>query len=557
MPGMTAGHAVVEVLAKDGVEYVFGVVGSTFLEILDGLHGREDIRFIGVRHEQSAAFMADGYARASGNPGVCMATSGPGATNLVTGISASYMAHSPVLAIIGSPPTGSVHRDSFQEIDHVSLFRPITKASLNIPAAKRVPELLRHALRVATSGKMGPVFVEVPRDVLGEDAGEVELLSPEAYRPEQRLEGALPLVEEAARLLKEARAPRIIAGGGVNWSQAGQEVVRLAELLSIPMVTAYARNDAVPNDHPLYIGPLGRAGSPEAAEAIRSADVILAVGTRLSEFTTFYDHRYIPEEARIIQIEIDPKEIGRNYPVAVGILGDAEAVVARLLRVLEGAVKEGPNEERLGYARDLREKRRQRWQGEAQSPSTPIKAYQVYHEMRKVLPEGVAILVDAGAACARAYDRVVMNRPRSFFSPLDLGCLGFSFPTALGVKMADPGRTVVSVNGDGGFLFNAQELETAVRCQIPVVAIVMNNNSWGSEKAYQKEYYQGRFVGADITNPRFDQLARLFGAQGFYAQHLDQVGDVLQAAIGSGQPAVVEIPVDPEDLPPPLGIPGR
>ena len=346
MAKMTAGRAVVEALRAEGVRYVFGVVGSTFLDVLDAMYDQADIQFVGVRHEQGGAFMADGFARASGLPGVCLVTNGPGATNLITGVYAAYVGHSPVIAISGGPAREVVYRDAFQEVDQVSLFRPITKHAMTVNKAERIPEIFRHAFRMAMSGKKGPVFIDIPRDLLNQQTIDGEFPSPLTYRLSHRPPGDPALIKQAADQLKRARRPLIIAGGGVNHSDAARQVLELSDLLSIPMITGYGRNDAVPNDHPLYVGPLGRAGSPEAAELCVRADLILAAGTRLSNFTTFYDNRYISHEAKIVQIEIDEKEIGRNYPVAVGIQGDVGAVLDAMVGQLRREGAEGRDSRR-------------------------------------------------------------------------------------------------------------------------------------------------------------------------------------------------------------------
>jgi acetolactate synthase-1/2/3 large subunit/sulfoacetaldehyde acetyltransferase len=546
---MSAGQAVVETLRAEKVRYIFGVVGSAYLEIMDAMYGLEDLEFVGTRHEQGAAFMALGYAHASGRPGVCMATNGPGATNLLTGVAGAYLTHAPMVALIGGISQDHMSRGSFQEIDHVGVFRPVTKDAVLVPYASRIPDLLRQAFRTATSGKMGPVVVDIPRDIQNDPNVEVDIYSPGEYRPTQNPPGDPELVRKAALLLKEARMPVIVVGGGVKLSGAHREAVALAELLGAPMVASYGRVDGVPNDHPLYLGGLGRAGAPEAAEAVQQADAILALGTRLSHFTTFYDHRYIRQGTRIVQIEIDQEELGRHYPVEVGILGDAKATARSLIQALEEAGGSAGRESRLNLAAQLREKRRKRLGAEAPIPGTPIKPQHVYHELRKSYPKDAITILDAGSVSGFAYDRLDFLQPNTLHCPLDLGCIGISYPMALGVKMACPDRPVISINGDGGFLMNVQELETAVRWNIPVVAIVMNNNSWASEKAYQKYFYGERYIEADITNPRLDKLMELFGGRGFYVDRAQDLPLALDEALKAGVPALIEIPTDPNELP--------
>ena len=545
MPAMSAGQAVVEALRLEGVRYIFGVVGSCYVEVLDALYGRSDIRFLGVRHEQVAAHMADGYARAGGLPGVCMATNGPGATNLVTGVASAYVNHAPMLVITGAPMISQMLRDSFQELDQLTLFRPVTKAQIQIQRGDRVPELIRHAFRVAMAGKKGPVLVDLPRDMLNETA-EMTLIPPERYRWVQHDAGDAALAQRAAEVLRQAKSPVVIAGGGVIWSDAQPEVLAVAERLTAAIVTSYGRNDAVPHDHPLVLGALGRAGSAEAAEAVRSADVILAVGTRLAHFTTFFDHRFIPPQAKIIQIEVDEKELGRHYPLEVGILGDAKAVLGGILSQLGHQPRA---EGRFAAIQQLGQRRQQRLATAGASDMLPLKPQRVYRDLREVLPRNTIVTLDAGAAASHAYNQLDFYEPRTFITPGDLGCVGAGFPTALGAKLARPERPVVCLCGDGGFLMTSQDLETAVRERIAVVSVVMTNNCWGSEKAYQKYFFNERYVGSDFTNPRFDEYARLFGAQGWRVEKPEGLRPALEKALAATVPTVVEIPIDPDELP--------
>ena len=299
------------------------------------------------------------------------------------------------------------------------------------------------------------------------------------------------------------------------------------------------------------MGPLGRAGSAEAAAACRRADVLLVVGSRLGNFTTFYDDRYIQPATRIVQIDIDSRDLGRTYPVAVAIQADAGGTLAALRAALGRAGMARTSDEWRHEIGDLRTKRHARLVAERNLASSPLKPQRVYAELRGALPPETIVALDAGAAPAYGYDRLHFSRPRTFLTPLDLGTLGFALPAALGAKLARPEAPVLAIHGDGGFLMNVQELETAVRHGINAVTLVMNNNAWGSEKAYQKHFYNERYVGADLGNPRFDRLAELFGARGYYVEHPDQIGDVVRSALGAGAPAVIEIPIDPNEFPAP------
>jgi acetolactate synthase-1/2/3 large subunit/sulfoacetaldehyde acetyltransferase len=428
----------------------------------------------------------------------------------------------------------------------------VTKLAVQVNQPERIAETLRAALRTAMSGRRGPVLVEIPRDVLGAPVAEAAVLAPEQYRATHAPPAHPEAIREASRLLARAQRPLLLVGGGVNWAEAGDLVVRLAEQHGIPMITAYGRNDAVPNGHPLYVGPLGRAGSPEAAAACRRADLLLAVGSRLGHFTTHFDDRHVKPGTPIVQIDVDGRDIGRYYPVAVGIQADARQACQALLLALAG---DGARPAPAGWRQEaeaLRAQRQARLAAEGGLASTPLKPQRVYAELRRALPAGTIVALDAGAAPAYGYDRLHFTHPRTFLTPLDLGGLGFAFPVALGAKLGRPDAPVLAIHGDGGFLMNAHEIETAVRHRIDVVTLVMNNNCWGSEKAYQREFFGGRYIGCDIGNPRYDEYARLFGAAGYHVEHPDQVGDTVKAAFAAGKPAIIEIPIDPDELPTPV-----
>ena len=551
---MDAGVAVIEMLKQEGVSHIFGIVGSSFLDILDPLFDRSDVKFIGTRHEQGAALMADGYSRISGKPSVCLVTNGPGVLNLTYGIGSAFVAHSPVVVLAPSASRSHQNRASTQEFDQVALFKPITKAAFAINKIEVLPEALRHAFRVATSGKMGPVMIDIPRDLLPGAEIDLDLMTPDNYRPGQtRSRGDRDLIDKAAAVLSAAQRPVIIAGGGVQWSDAGEEVCRMAELTGAAIVTSYGRADAVPNDHPSYLGHLGRLGSLEGIEAVRQADTILAVGTRLSQSTTFYDNRFIPADAKIVQIEIDPQEIGRNYPITVGIEGDAKAVMDGLLeKVREGEPK--PNSDWIAEIGDLATRRTNRLDDEGKDTTMPMKPQKVYAELRKVIPRNAIVALDAGLAPNYGQDRLNYYEPRSLITSLDLGGLGFSFPASIGAKFAAPDRPVINFNGDGGFLFNAQEFSTLVENNLPVVTVVMNNGVWGSEKAYQRYAFNERYVGADVTNPRYDKYAEIFGGAGFYVERPEDIGNAMIEALNCGKPSIIEIPTDPDEMPRPARL---
>jgi acetolactate synthase-1/2/3 large subunit/sulfoacetaldehyde acetyltransferase len=542
---MKAGQAVIEALRAEGIEYTFGVVGTTTNSIITEMYGRSDIRFVDTRHEEGAAFMAYGYARASGKPTACITTSGPGTTNLITGIALAYKGRAPILIVAGDVARDFIYRDGSQAFDLVGMFKPITKLALQVNKTERIPEMLHYAFRAALSDKCGPVFLDIPRDLLDDQTIDAEVLPPSAYRSvDARTAGDPQAIQRAVTVLAQAQRPLLLAGGGIIDAEASKEAVALAELLDMALVPSYGHTDAVPNSHHLYVGPPGGRGSGEAAEALSKADVILALGTRLNQSTTFWDHRVIHPSTRIVQVDIDAQEIGRNYPVAVGIAGDARAVAEQLCRALREAYPEGrPNPAWRSEVAALAARRRARLQSELTLTGEPMMPQRVYPELRKVLPRDCMVTVDAGVAPGLAYDRLSFEMPRTFFNYAGHGGLGMGLAVGLGTKLGRPDRPAVSLQGDGGFLYTSQELNTAVRWGIPLVAIVLNNSCHGAEKAQQQRHYGGRYIGVDLVNPRFDKLAEVYGARGAYVERPDQIADAVRDALAANAPSVIEIPV--------------
>ena len=541
MPPMKAGLAVIEALRAEGVECTFGVVGSTTNTIVTEMYGRDDIRFVDTRHEEGAAFMAYGYARASGKPTACITTSGPGTTNLVTGIALAAKGRAPVLAIAGDVARDYIYRDGSQAFDLVGLFKPITKLSLEVNLTARIPEMLHYAFRAMLGGKRGPAFLDIPRDLLDDQTIAGPVLRPEAYRAvDARVAGDAQAIQRAVALLAQAQRPLLLVGGGVVDAEASTETVALAELLDMALVPSYGHTDAVPNSHPLYVGPPGGRGAGEAAEALHRADVILALGTRLNQATTHWNYRVINRETQIIQVDIDAQEIGRNYPVAVGITGDARAVAEQLIHGLREA------RPKLAWRNEiaaLAARRKQRLEAELSLAGDPMMPQRVYPELRKALPRDCMVTLDAGVAPGLAYDRLQFELPRTFFNYAGHGGLGMGYCVGLGTKLGRPDRPAVSLQGDGGFLYTSQEINTAVRWNIPLVAIVLNNSCHGAEKAQQQRHFGAKYIGVDLVNPRFDKLAEVYGARGMYVQKPDEIADAVTTALRAGGPVVIEIPV--------------
>ncbi len=545
MPQMRAGQAIIESLRAEGVEYIFGLVGTTTNSIVTELVGRSDIRFVDTRHEEGAAFMAYGYARASGKPTACVTTSGPGTINLLTGISLAYKGHAPVMVIAGDTARDYIGRDGSQAFDLVSLFEPVTNLAVQVNKTERIPELMQYAFRTALTAKRGPVFLDIPRDLIDGQTLDFDPPQPGAYRAvNTHVEGDALAIQQAVALLKQARHPLIIAGGGVIDSDASADAVALAESLDMALVPSYGHNDAVPNGHRLYVGPPGGRGSGEALQAMNRADVILALGTRLNQSTTNWNNSVVDPQTRIIQVDIDPQEIGRNHPVSVGIIGDAQAVAQQLLRAIREEFPEGrPNPEWRATIEELAAQRRSRIESERELGGDPMMPQRVYSELARVMPRDCMVTIDAGVSAGLAYDRVQFEEPRTMFNYAGQGGLGMGLSVGLGTKLGRPDRPAISIQGDGGFLYTSQELNTAVRYGIPLVSIVLNNSCHGAEKAQQQRFYDEKYIGVDLENPRFDQLAEVYGARGFYVERPQDVGDAVQEALAEQRPSVIEIPI--------------
>src|SRR5262249_24312072 len=435
-----------------------------------------------------------------------------------------------------------IYRDGSQAFDLVGLLKPITKLALQANKTERIPEMLHYAFRAALADKCGPVFLDLPRDLLDDQTIEGEVSPPETYPAvDARIAGDPHAIQRAVALLAQAERPLLLAGGGVIDADASKDAVALAELLDMALVPSYGHTDAVPNSHHLYVGPPGGRGAGEASEALHRADVILALGTRLNQATTFWDYRVINRQTKLVQVDIDAQEIGRNYPVAVGIVGDARAVAEQLDRALRDAYPQGhPKPAWRSEIAALAARRRARLETERTLAGTPMMPQRVYPELRRVLPQDCMVTIDAGVAPGLAYDRLHFELPRTLFNYAGHGGLGMGLCVGLGTKLGRPDRAAVSLQGDGGLLYTSQHINTAVRWGIPLVSIVLNNSCHGAEKAQQQRHFGGRYIGVDLVNPRFDKLAEVYGAHGAYLQHPDEIADAVKAALALPGPSVIE-----------------
>lgn len=542
---MTPSEAFVETLRAEGVTLVPGIVGSAFMDALD-LFSAAGIRFLPVAHEQNAAHMADGWARMSGRPTAIVAQNGPGISNFVTAVAAAYWAHTPMVVVTPAVGTMSVGLGGFQETEQLPIFSKMTKWQVQVNRPERMAELLRRAFYVAKA-ENGPVQIDIPRDYF---YGEIET---EIY-PSLTLErgpGADHLLEEAARALIEAKSPLIIAGGGVVQAGATDEVKALAEFLGVPVANSYLHNDSFPASHELAVGPLGYCGSKAAMKLISEADVVLALGCRLNPFGTTpqYGFDYWPKNAKLIQIDADHRTLGLTKKAWLGICADAKASAARLLEHARNIDRNrGRNEATIKKIAAAKKEWFDWLESVSLKGGEPISPRRALKLVSEALPKDCVVTTDIGNISSVANSYLRFENPRRFLAAMSYGNCGYSYPTALGAKLARPDLPVVAFIGDGAWGMSLAEVLTAARENIPVVAIVWNNGQWGAEKKNQVDYYGDRFVGTNLKNPDFAEVARAMGAQGIKVDKESEIQNAVKTAIASGKPTVINLVVDSVEL---------
>ena len=543
---ISGGEAVVECLKAYNVKYVFGLIGSATMELFDALYDEKSINFIDVRDERTGAHMADAFARASGSTGVIIAgQNGPGATNLVTGVAQAKAAFSPLLSIAGAIATEHQGKDAFQEVDQQKLFEPITKKTFSIKNTKSIAEDLNKALKLSMQGKWGPVHVNIPRDVLSGiekyDTFKVESKIETKKINENDLEKIIYLIDQSSK-------PVIVCGAGVKNSNTQKEIIHLSNNLNIPIVSSAGHGDVISYEHELYSGQMGPRGNKVASSLVQEADLILAIGTRLGFNSTFYSYDNISKSAKIVQIDIDPIAIGRYFPVEIGIQSDVKIFLAQLNSLLKDRML---NNNHHGWIQNFIKKKIEYYKKRDEDADTNSKIIQpsgLFKELRNLIPKNSSITLDAGTLCLQATDEFNFFEPKSLFTPLDFGLVGFSFAAGLGVKLAKPHSPVFSLMGDGGFGMTVSELSTAVHHNINTITIVMNNKSWGAEKAYQRDFYDQRYIGADIDSPPFHKLAEIYGAKGYHVTELKNLKEAVSDALVCNKPAIINVDVDPKAL---------
>jgi acetolactate synthase I/II/III large subunit len=552
MPVMMGAELLVQCLIQEEVEFVFGVPGGQLCPILDSIRrlGVESgMQFVMARHEQAAAHMADAYARVTGKPGVCVGTVGPGAADLVPGVYAAWADSIPMLVITPQNQSWKSYpeRGSMQSLDQVGLFAPITKWSARVTNRRRIPELVQRAFRMAVSGRPRPVHLDVHVDVLMDTGDGTELAftpaPPARYRAVQGPAAQTELVEEAARMLVAAERPLIHPGGGVLRSGAWDEVRELAEYLSAPVTTSMGACGAIPEDHPLCLIAAGYG----ALGAQAMADVVLLVGGRMGDVDFWGQPPFWgePGEQRLIQVDVEPENIGLNRPVDLAMLGDARAVLRALLEAVKRLSPPVPERPDMAEYRATQQAWLAGFEKLAASDKKPIHPLRLVRDVRAFFPRNAISVLDGGNTTVWAHYLNRVYEPRSFLWAADSGHLGTALPYAISAKLAQPGRPVYAICGDGAFALNLQELETAARLRTPVVIVVADDRQWGMIKAVQMAAYDARYVGVDFDEVRYDQVARACGCHGERVEDPGQIIPALERAVASGKPAVLDVLVDP------------
>ena len=549
---MSGAKALITALEKEGVDVVFGLPGGANLPIYDALVGA-NLRHILVRHEQAAAHMADGYARIKRKAGVCFATSGPGATNLVTGIATAYADSSPIVAVTGQVPLNMIGKDAFQETDIIGVANPCTKYAFQPRIAGEIPETVKKAFYIAESGRPGPVLVDIPKDVQSAEADMKfpDLIKVRGYNPVT--EADLSELGKAIDLILKAEKPIIMAGGGVILSGAFSELQALAELLMVPVVTTFKGKGAFPENHPLAMGPIGMHGHAEANKIIIEADCILAVGARFSDRSVGRFDEF-GKGMSIIHMDIDPAEIGKNKSVDVAIVGDVKSSLRTLVKLLSKKIaKRSADNPWLKRRKELI----QYYTESIKDYARDVTAKKSLKKLRELLPAKAIVTTEVGQCQMWASLHFDVISPGTFFSSTGLGTMGFGFPASIGAKAAQPNVPVVDIAGDGSFNMTENSLAVSVLDKLPVIVFLMNNYMLGMVAQWQRTFYGRRYSGVHQRNcPDYVKIAEAYGAQGIRAQSMSELEKAIKSAIKSDVATVIDIPIDPEEDVYPFVAPG-
>ncbi|WP_323737095.1 acetolactate synthase large subunit [Methanosphaera sp. ISO3-F5] len=536
---MNGSDALLKKLKENGTDIVFGYPGGVLLPLYDSLYDC-DIKHILVRHEQAAAHAADGYARTSGKTGVCIATSGPGATNLVTGIATAQMDSSPVVALTGQVGTPIIGTDAFQEVDTISITMPITKANFQPRKSKDLPEIIDAAYHIAGTGRKGVVVVDLPKDVLEADVNEDDMkkvMKLEGYKPTTKAN--IKQIKKAIETIKNSEKPIILAGGGVILSDAAGELFEFAKLSNIAVATSLMGKGSIPEDHELSLGLLGMHGLESTNNAVTDCDCLIAIGCRFSDRTTGKVSEFAPNATKI-HIDIDPAEIGKNVPIDIPIVGDAKITLRSLI--------EEYGDEAANWTSEVVEKRKA-YVPKMNFNTVPLKPQEVIKEIMEAITPTTIVSTDVGQNQMWMAHYYKTRNPRTFLSSGGLGTMGYSLPAAIGAQIAKPDENVLAICGDGGFQMVSQELATIHEYDLPIVTCVLNNRYLGMVAQWQVLYYDERISQTKLApTPDFVKLAESYGVRGERVENPGELKETIHEALKSREATVIDIPIDPNEL---------
>ena len=544
MAKMTGAQITIESLLAEGVDTIFGYPGGAILPTYDALVQNSALRHILVRHEQGAAHMAEGYARVSGRPGVVLVTSGPGATNTVTGIADAYMDSTPLVVICGQVPTNMIGNDAFQEADVTGITRPCTKHNYLIRDVNDISRTIKEAFHIAGSGRPGPVLIDLPKDV---QTGEATFFYPETvslrgYKP--TLKGNTRQIERALEVIEQAERPLFYVGGGVQWSGAAEPLTSLVRGLKVPITTTVMALGVYPSDDPLSLGMLGMHGGYWTNMAVQNCDALIAVGARFDDRVTGRTSDFAPKAKKIVHIDIDPSSISKNIKVDVPIVGDIKEVLQVMLRKVK-------THEQLASSQQKWAKWHQRimaWKQEKPLPyhtrgaNGEILPRAVLEEINRITGGDAIVVTDVGQHQMWAAQMMKFTQPRSWLTSGGLGTMGYGLPAGIGAHFAAPDRQVVVISGDGSIQMNIQELSAAVQYKVPVKVVILNNHYLGMVRQWQEKFYEERYSHSYMdAMPDFVKLAEAYGAKGFRAEKSSELSATLQAAFAESGPVLVEV----------------
>ena len=541
MSQLEGGELIVKVLKEEGVKYIFTLCGGSIIPIYDACldYG---IKVIGVRNEQTASYMADAWGRLTRQPGVCAVTSGPGHTNALTGLATAYLAHSPMILISGHCYLEDIEKDAFQEIDQVGMAAPVTKWSKLVTDVKRIPDYMATAFRQATSGKPGPVHLSIPRDIMeGKvEESEVTFMPPAKYRSQARIRGDSELIKAAVQLLTQAEKPAVIVGGGVHWSDANAELKEFIELTQVPLFTKEDEMGCVAENFPFYFGLASRRNN-DVAFKLEEADVVLVLGLRLDSRSLYGQPPFFGEKMKLIRVDLTPEELGKNREHEIGIVGDMKSVLVDMIEEARKINSWG----RTAWLAELRTARENFFKAREKirhSDAQPVHPLRLCHEIEKFLGTQNTLVTDGGDIGQWAKVAFYSRHPNHWLTVGAIGGVGCGIPFALAAQLARPQHRTILLSGDGSFGFGAMEFDIAIKNNIPIVAVLSNDEYWGIIRHPQiARYGEERAIGTELGFTRYDKIVEALGGYGEFVENPNEIGPAIERALDSGVPACVNV----------------